>query len=145
MIIAARGECNCIQNDDAGRAERVRQHEIVFARGEHAADQEGDPDDVADGHAHFARDEAVVEGVFDEEDDTKEQREAGNPGEELDPHELLPVKGGRWSGCGACPGRLGYGRWGDGFGDWWRRGLGWGRLLENRFRLRRQRRWLSRR
>ena len=91
MVDRAAGKRHRIQDDHAGRAERLRGHRVGLAGQPHAADQKPGADQEAARHADLGRDQVVFEGVFHAQRHAEEERQTAEPGKELHAHEHFPI------------------------------------------------------
>ena len=81
------------ENRDARRVERVGRHRVALRGAQLAGDEKPRADDEADRHADRRAEPAVLDRVAEEEHGRENEGDAGDPGEELDADEALPVDG----------------------------------------------------
>jgi hypothetical protein len=86
-----RGEKRREQDRDRGAIERVRRHRILARHLQLAHDEECDRDRDADHHAHRGLQPALFYRVAEEVDRRQREHDTGDPREQLDADEALPV------------------------------------------------------
>src|SRR5207244_2147027 len=111
-----RGKERRVEDGHARAVQRVRRELVVARHAQLAEADERRAGDEADRRANGRLQPAVLDRVAEKEERRENQRDAGNPGEELHPDQRLPVERRLgWAG------RDGWGRWGW-WGWWWRFG-----------------------
>lgn len=83
------------EDRDRRAVEGVRRHRVLPRRLQLADDEERDAGQEADRHPDGRRQPALGDGVAQERDRRHDEHDAGDPGEELDADEALPVERGR--------------------------------------------------
>ena len=87
-------ESNSVENKGSGRTKGLRRDHVLLPLQRQATDDQNQTHSETDRYAHFRRNEIMLERVFHEKRDAKEQGQSADPCEELRAHELLPVDRG---------------------------------------------------
>ena len=92
MVNRAAGKRDGVEDQNTRGAKRVSGDRVVLPAHHHAPGDQTDSNQETERDPDFRRDEIVFERVFYEIGHAQEQREAADPGEQLRPHELLPIQ-----------------------------------------------------
>ena len=87
-----RGKKIGVKDDDAGGAETLGRDSVAAARQPPTRCNQSQADRSADQDPPEWRDQVVLEGVFDHENDPEKKREPAQPGEQLHSHERFPIE-----------------------------------------------------
>ena len=91
MIERSAGESDGVKNEDAGRAQCLRSDDVLFALQQHAAADKRNPGEKSDRDSQLWRNQVVLERIFYEKGNAKEQGEPADPREHFRAHELFPI------------------------------------------------------
>ena len=81
-----------VENHNAGRAKTLRRDPVTTARQPPAEGDQPGTDHHPDHDPAERRDEIVLEGIFDQENDPEKERQPAQPGEQFHAHERLPIE-----------------------------------------------------
>jgi hypothetical protein len=92
LVLEAGGKKIGVKDDDAGGAKTLGRDSVAAARQPPTRGDQSQTLGSSDHDPSERRDQVVLEGVFDHENDPEKKSEPAQPGEQLHSHERLPIE-----------------------------------------------------